>query len=85
LKHYYIFVIHFEFRRGILADIKCRLSTILGCRRISQRKLARDSGLSVYTVNKLFNENWAGIGKGTMIKLCKTLNVGIGDLFVYEK
>ncbi len=68
-----------------MGDIRCRLSTILGCRRISQKKLCEDSGLAPATVNRLFNENWIGIEKETMIKLCETLNVGIGDLFVYEK
>jgi len=55
------------------------------CRRISQRQFARDSGLSVFTVNKIYNERWVGIDKLTMVKMCETLNVGIGDLFVYEK
>jgi len=68
-----------------VADIKCRLSTILGCRRMSQKRLAEESGLAVATINKFYNENWVGIDKSTMIKLCETLNVGIGDLFVYVK
>jgi len=52
---------------------------------MSQKKLCEDSGLSPATVNRLYNENWEGIGKETLIKLCDTLNVGVGDLFVYEK
>ena len=68
-----------------MADIKCRLSTILGCRRISQRQLAKDSRLSLYTVNKLYNEKWLQVSKLTIAKLCETLDVGVGDLFVYEK
>ncbi len=68
-----------------MADIRCRLSTIMGCRRITQKRLCEDSGLAPATVNRLFNENWVGIERQTLVKLCKTLNVGIGDLFVYEK
>jgi len=68
-----------------LGDIKCRLSTILGCRRISQRQLAKDSGLSVYTVNRIYNEKWSQVDRATLIKLCETLNVNVGDLFSYVK
>ena len=66
-----------------MGDIKCRLSILLGCRRISQRQLARDSGLSVFTVNKLYNERWSGVDKQTIVKLCETLKVDVGELFVY--
>jgi len=42
-----------------------------------------------YTTNEVlktnFNEKWSQVDKLTMIKLCETLNVEIGDLFVYEK
>jgi len=68
-----------------LPDIKCRLSIILGCKRMSQRKLSRISGISTSTIGRLFNEKWSQIDRTTLIKLCETLNVGIGDLFVYEK
>jgi putative transcriptional regulator len=66
-----------------LGDIKCNLSTILGAGRITQRELVRRSGLSSYTVGKFYNEKWQGIDKNTMIKLCKALNVQVGELFVY--
>lgn len=68
-----------------MADIRCRLSTIMGCRRITQKRLCEDSGLAPATVNRLFNENWMGIERQTLIKLCKALNVEVGDLFIYEK
>jgi putative transcriptional regulator len=45
--------------------------------------LVRRSGLSSYTVGKFYNEKWQGIDKNTMIKLCKALNVQVGELFVY--
>ena len=68
-----------------MTDIKCRLSTIMGCRRITQKKLCEDSGLSPATVGRFFNESWTRVERQTIIKLCKTLNVGVGDLFIYEK
>jgi putative transcriptional regulator len=66
-----------------LGDIRCRLSRILGDRRITQRKLAKKSGLSTYTINKFYNEKWQGVDRETMIKLCETLGVQVGDLFEY--
>lgn len=66
-----------------VVDIKCYLSRILGERRISQRELAKMTGLSTATVNKLYNETWTRIDKATIIKLCKTLGVQVGELFEY--
>jgi len=48
-----------------------------------QQQLAKDSGFSLYTVNKLYNEKWSQVDKLTITKLCETLNVGVGDLFIY--
>jgi len=40
-----------------------------------------------YTLNKVlktnYNEKWSHVDKSTMIKLCETLKVGVGDFFVY--
>jgi len=66
-----------------MGDIRCRLSRILGDRRISQRELAQKSGLSTYTVNKFYNEKWVGVDRETMVKLCEALGAGVGDLFEY--
>jgi len=51
---------------------------------MNQKDVAEKSGLSKATVGRLYNEKWSQVDKSTMIKLCETLNVGIGDLFVYE-
>ncbi len=50
-----------------------------------QQQLAKDSRLSLYTVNKLYNEKWLQVSKLTIAKLCETLDVNVGELFVYEK
>jgi len=63
--------------------IKCHLSKILGERRISQSGLARISGLSNFTINKFYNERWQGVDQHTIVALCKSLNVQVGDLFEY--
>jgi len=52
---------------------------------MSQKEIAEKSRLSAATIGRLYNEKWTQVDKTTMIKLCKTLNVGVGDLFVYEK
>ena len=64
-----------------MGDIRCRLSRILGDRRITQRELTRESGLSSFTVWKFYNEKWQGVDRETLIKLCETLKVQVGDLF----
>jgi len=68
---------------SFMGDIRCNLSKILGERRITQRKLSEISGLSLYTINKLYNERWEGIGRKTLVKLCETLGVQVGELFEY--
>lgn len=66
-----------------MGKIKCHLSRILGERRIPQLELARISGLSTYTINKYYHENWKGIDQSTMVKLCSALNLQVGELFEY--
>ena len=41
------------------------------------------TGLSTATINKLYNEAWTRVDKETIIKFCKALGVGVGDLFEY--
>ena len=66
-----------------MGDIRCRLSRILGERRITQKELTEKSGLSSFTVWKFYHEKWQGIDKDTMVKLCKALGVQVGELFEY--
>jgi putative transcriptional regulator len=64
-------------------NIKCHLSRILGERRITQLELARISGLSTYTINKYYHENWKGIDEATLVKFCRALKMQVGELFEY--
>jgi len=68
-----------------LGNIKCRLPVILACKQMSQKEVAEKSGLSAATIGRLYNEKWSQVDKLTMIKLCETLDVNVGELFVYEK
>jgi len=51
---------------------------------MSQKEVAEKARLSQATIGRLYNEKWSQVDKSTMIKLCETLNVGVGELFVYE-
>lgn len=66
-----------------MGDIRCRLSRILGDRRMTQKELTKESGLSSFTVWKFYNEKWQGVDRETLIKLCETLKVQVGELFEY--
>jgi len=68
-----------------MSEIKCRLSVILGCKRMSQRELARKSGLSTTTVNKLYNDTWNQVDRRTLGAVCKALNITLGDLLIYTE
>ena len=68
-----------------LGNIKCRLPVILACKRMSQKEIAEKSKLSAITIGRLYNEKWSQVSKLTIAKLCETLNVTVGELFVYEK
>lgn len=46
-------------------------------------ELTRISGLSTYTINKYYHENWKGIDEVTLVKFCRALKVQVGDLFEY--
>lgn len=63
--------------------IKCHLSKILGERKKHMRELARETGLSYYTVWALYHEKISRIEFKTIEAICKALGVQVGDLFEY--
>ncbi len=60
--------------------IKTNLSRILGERRIKQLELAKLTGLQYNTVNAIYHDKWKQIGRKTLEKICRVLDVAIGDL-----
>ena len=50
---------------------------------MSQRKLSIQAGLSTKTVNNLYNDKWDRVGRKTMERLCKALDITPGELFEY--
>lgn len=63
--------------------IECRLSTILGAKRLKQADLIRATGLAKATVTDLYYDRARRIDFATLEKLCKALNCQPGDLLVY--
>jgi len=61
-----------------------RVSEIMGRKRMSIAELARRSGLSYPTVYEIYYDRTGGIAFETLDKLCKTLEVGVEDLFSYD-
>ena len=66
-----------------METITCKLSTILGSKRMSQRKLSIRAGLSTKTVNFLYNDRWEKVGRKTMGRICEALDITPGELFEY--
>jgi putative transcriptional regulator len=63
--------------------VKCNLSGILGTKRISQREIARRTGLNSVTVNSIYNDRWKQISREAIDKLCKELDCKVSDLLEY--
>lgn len=63
--------------------IKNNLSKILGERRMKMSELSRETGLAINTVSGLYYSRCKQVQFETIDKICKALNIGIGDLFEY--
>lgn len=49
-------------------------------KRLSQRKLAEETGLALTTIHNLYHDRVQMFDRGTMEALCKFFNCEIGDL-----
>ena len=65
--------------------IHFRLSSILGHRRIKMTELAKRSGISYPTINRLYHEKTNRIDYKTLDRLCRALNVAPGDLLEFTE
>ncbi len=63
--------------------IKCRLSRLLGDRKMSVLALKRQTELSYVTLQNLYHEKTAGVTFYTIDKICESLECNTGDLFEY--
>jgi putative transcriptional regulator len=66
-------------------EIKCRLSTIMGSKRLKIVELHNLTGIARDTISSLYNEKAKGITFEVMAKLCAALDCQPGDLFEYIK
>jgi DNA-binding Xre family transcriptional regulator len=65
----------------IMVTIKTNLHRILSERRIELQKFAKTTGLSLMTINQLYNDNWSNIDRRAMTQICDKLNISVGELF----
>lgn len=60
--------------------IRCKLSAILGERRIKLRELERQSGVALNTLLSLYHERAKGISWRVLDRICAALDIEPGDL-----
>ena len=65
--------------------IKCRLSILMGERKLRVADVARGTGLSRSTVTSLYKETAERSDLDTIDALCEFLDCEVGELFVREK
>ena len=63
--------------------IKCRLSRLLGDRKMSVLALKRQTDLSYVTLQNLYHEKTAGVTFYTIDRICESLECNTGDLLEY--
>jgi putative transcriptional regulator len=63
--------------------IKCRLSRLLGDRKMHLLELQRQTGIAYSTLHRLYHEKSTRIDLAVIDILCKALGVKVGDLFEY--
>lgn len=64
--------------------VRCRLSELLGKKRMHIRELARISGISYPTLWSLYHEKTTRVDLKTLEQICIALGCEIGDLLYIE-
>jgi DNA-binding Xre family transcriptional regulator len=54
-------------------------------RTISQRELARETGVPIYTIGTLYGGEWKRIERDSILALCLYLDCSPGELFTIEQ
>ena len=65
--------------------ISCRLSTILGAKRIKVSDVCRATGIARATIDRYYNDNVNSFDRKVLSRLCYFLQVSPGDLIVLVK
>lgn len=65
----------------------CRLAVLMAEKdpQLSQRQLAKNTGLDITTINRLFTNNFSRVDVSTVETLCNYFGKNIGDLFDMRK
>ncbi len=63
--------------------IHCKLSAVLGEKRIKQAEVARMTGISKTTINALYNDRVQKVDYSILNKLCACLACNLNDLLEY--
>ena len=64
--------------------IRIRLSALLGERRMKQKELSNQTGISPATINHYYNENVDRISIAHFEAICEVLNCKLDELLVME-
>jgi len=62
--------------------ITCRLSTILGAKRLKVSDVCRGTGIARATLDRYYKDQVASFDREVLAKLCKYLQVKPGNLLV---
>jgi len=65
--------------------ITCKLSTILGAKRIKVSDVCRATGIARATIDRYYNDRVNSFDRKVLSSLCTYLNVSPGDLIVLVK
>lgn len=65
--------------------MKVILNNILEAKKISQYKLAKDTGIATSTLNNLCNNKTSSIQFSVLDKICDALNCEVSDILLHEK
>lgn len=63
--------------------IQCKLSTILGERRIKMAELVRMTGVSKTTINAMYHDKVKKIDYGVLDRICTALECQVGDIIQF--
>ncbi|MCL2696081.1 MAG: helix-turn-helix transcriptional regulator [Clostridiales bacterium] len=64
-------------------SVHCKLSSILGGKRIKMAELVRMTGVSSATVNAMYHDRVKKIDYSVLNRICKALNCSVGELIIY--
>lgn len=65
--------------------VTCKLSAILGARRIKVSEVVRATGIARATVDRYYNDEVTSFDREVLSKLCAYLGVSPGELLTVEE